>query len=295
MRIVSLLPSATEILFAIGAGEDVVGVTFECDYPPAARTRRIVSTTTLPDGLTPVEIDRVITRRLACGEDLYRLDEAALRDLDADLIVTQDLCSVCALDVDTVEDALDYLGCRADVLTLDPMSLDDVWDTLTIVGEATGRAGQAQQLRAALGARLADLSALLGDTAPRPTALLEWTEPPFAPGHWVPQMVTLAGGRPVLGAAGQRSVRVGWDEVATSRAEVVICAPCGYSLADAIPLAEAIVDAGRLPASVPVWAMDANSAVARPGPRLVDGTVAIAGILHPHLLTADPAVARRVA
>ncbi len=139
MRIVSLLPSATEILFAVGAGDDVVGVTFECDFPAEARSKRIVSTSTLPEGLGPAEIDAHVSERLAAGEDLYHLDEGALRDLDADLVVTQDLCAVCAVDVSVVDDALDYLGCKADVLTLDPQSLAEVLQTITEVGERVGK------------------------------------------------------------------------------------------------------------------------------------------------------------
>ncbi|HET9944551.1 MAG TPA: cobalamin-binding protein, partial [Actinomycetes bacterium] len=138
MRIVSLLPSATEILFALGAGEQVVGVTFECDFPSEARTRRIVSTSSLPEGLTPAEIDAAVARRMAAGEDLYRLDAGALAELDADLVVTQDLCAVCAVDVSVVDDALAYLGCRAEVLTLDPMTLDEVLASVETVGKATG-------------------------------------------------------------------------------------------------------------------------------------------------------------
>jgi iron complex transport system substrate-binding protein len=295
VRVVSLLPSATEILFAIGAGDDVVGVTFECDYPPQARTRRIVSTTTLPDGLSPAEIDRAVAQRLAAGEDLYRLDEGALRDLAADLVVTQDLCAVCAIDVDAVDDALDYLGCTAEVVTLDPTTLDDVWDTVTHLGQATGREKQAQALRGSIHARLDGLATSVRDAVPVPTAVLEWTDPPFAPGHWVPQMVALAGGHPVLGEAGARSVRISWDEVADSGAAVAVCAPCGYDLAGAASLAAAVVDAGRLPDGVPVWAIDANAAVARPGPRLVDGTLALAAILHPDRVAADPTLACRVA
>src|SRR4051794_32452608 len=154
MRIVSLIPSATEILFAIGAGDDVVGVTFECDHPPAARERRVVSTSAMPEGLGPKEIDDFVAAALRAGEDLYRLDSGALAELDADLVVTQDLCAVCAVNVGTVDDALSYLGCRAEVATIDPHSLDDVLGSITEVGRLTGNAGGAADLVACLRARL---------------------------------------------------------------------------------------------------------------------------------------------
>ena len=150
MRTVSLLPSTTEILFALGAGDQVVGVTFECDYPVEARTRRIVSTTAIPEGLPPGEIDAFVTRAMAAGEDLYHLDAGALAELDADLVVTQDLCAVCAVDVSKVDDALDYLGCRAQVLTIDPHTLDEVLDSITILGAATGTQERATALVQAL-------------------------------------------------------------------------------------------------------------------------------------------------
>src|SRR3954451_19184416 len=135
MRIVSLLPSTTEILFALGAGDDVVGVTFECDYPAQARTRRIVSTSSLPDGLEPAAIDALVAERMSAGEDLYHLDEGALSELDADVVVTQDLCAVCAVDVSVVDEALAHLGCRAEVVTIDPHSLDEVLASIEVLGK----------------------------------------------------------------------------------------------------------------------------------------------------------------
>ncbi len=155
MRVVSLVPSATEILFAVGAGEDVVGVTFECDHPAQARTRRIVSTSTLPEGLSPREIDDAVRAAVARGEDLYRLDAGALADLDADLVVTQDLCAVCALDVTTVDAALAHLGCTAEVLTVDPHTVEEVLASVLTVGAAVGRAAEAEELVARLRGRLA--------------------------------------------------------------------------------------------------------------------------------------------
>src|SRR6478672_10341369 len=175
MRIVSLIPSATEILFAVGAGDDVVGVTFECDHPPAARERRVVSTSAMPEGLGPKEVD--------------------------DFVVTQDLCAVCAVDVGTVDEALGFLGCRAEVATIDPHTLDDVLASITELGRITGRDGKATELVTELKARLATVAeAVAGLDRPR-VLVLEWTDPPFAPGHWIPEMLARAGGEPTLGVA----------------------------------------------------------------------------------------------
>ncbi|MGZ4483955.1 MAG: cobalamin-binding protein [Nocardioidaceae bacterium] len=293
MRIVSLLPSTTEILFDIGAGDDVVGVTFECDHPAEARNRTIVSTSALPEGLHPSEIDAFVSRAMQAGEDLYHLDAGALSGLDADLVVTQDLCAVCAVDVSVVDDALAHLGCTAEVLTIDPHTLDEVLASVDTLGKATGREQAAAALVASLRARL---DAVVRRTAgrPRPRALvLEWTDPPFAPGYWVPEMVDLAGGVSVLGTAGAKSFRTSWEDVRAAAPDVVVCAPCGYGLDASRDLARAVVSSGVLPGDVPVWAVDANASFARPGPRLVDGVEALAGILHPDVV--DPApIARRV-
>jgi iron complex transport system substrate-binding protein len=280
MRIVSLLPSTTEILFAVGAGDDVVGVTFECDTPSEARTRTIVSTSAMPEGLSPGEIDDFVGKAMAAGQDLYHLDAGALGGLDADLVVTQDLCAVCAVDVSVVDDALDYLGCTAEVLTIDPHTVDEVLDSVLTLGLRTGRARDAEQLVKSLRARI-DAVAVAVRTEPRPRVLvLEWTDPPFAPGHWVPEMVTLAGGESVLGAMGEKSYRVTWDDVHASKPDIIVCAPCGFGLEHSAALGRQVLD--RLP-EVPVWAVDANASFARPGPRLVDGIETLASILHPGL------------
>ena len=294
VRIVSLLPSATEMLFALGAGADVVGVTFECDHPAEARTRRIVSTSSLPDGLSPAEIDAAVSARTAAGEDLYHLDDGALADLDADLVVTQDLCAVCAVDVSVVDDALAYLGCRAEVLTLDPQDLDEVLGSIGTLGAATGRAAVAAGLVADLRRRLDAVRAAVAGRAAVPVMVLEWTDPPFTPGHWVPDMVQAAGGRPLLGSPGGKSVRTTWEAVAAAAPEVVVAAPCGFGIVDSERLAREVLRAGGLP-DVPLWAVDANASFARPGPRLVDGVETLAAILHPSAGVAlDPALAVRV-
>ena len=279
MRIVSLLPSTTEILFAIGAGDDVVGVTFECDHPEEARGRTIVSTSAMPEGLTPREIDDFVTAAMQRGDDLYHLDEGALAGLDAELVVTQDLCAVCAVDVSVVDDALAHLGCSAEVLTIDPHTLTEVLESIRVLGRATGREVEADALVQDTHRRLADVVRRVG-TRPRPrVVLLEWTDPPFAPGHWIPEMVDLAGGEPVLGTAGDKSVRVTWDDVHAARPDVVVVAPCGYDRVGAQALADELVASGVLPVGVPVHAVDANASWASPGTRLIDGIEELADVL----------------
>jgi iron complex transport system substrate-binding protein len=281
VRIVSLLPSTTEILFAIGAGDDVVGVTFECDYPSEARERRVVSTSAMPEGLTPAEIDAYVVDAVARGEDLYHLSEDALSGLDADLVVTQDLCAVCAVDVSVVDDALAHLGCTAEVLTIDPHTLEEVFTSIETLGKATGHEPEAAALIAGQRGRLGAVRDRVAGL-PRPRVmLLEWTDPPYAPGHWVPEMIEAAGGEPLLGTTGARSVRVTWEAVHAAAPDLVVAAPCGYDLAGARRLADELVAAGSLPAGVPVHAVAANAAWAGPGTRLVDGVAVLASLHHP--------------
>ncbi len=295
MRIVSLLPSATEIAFAVGAGDAVVGVTFECDFPPEARQRRIVSNTALPAGLTSAEIDAVVRARIAAGEDIYSLDEGALRDLDPDLVLTQDLCAVCAVDVTNVDAALDHLGCRAEVVTLDPQRLDEVLDSIVEVGKVTHRLDRAMELVEALRDRIDRVAAAVAGL-PRPrVAVLEWTDPPFSAGHWVPDMVAAASAHSVLGVAGARSERIAWEDVVGAEPDLVVVAPCGYRLEGATELAREMVAARRLKGDVAVWAVDADAAWVRPGPRLVDGIEAMAAIAHPDALPLADGAAIRIA
>ena len=291
----SLLPSATEIVFALGRGDELVGVTFECDFPPAARDRRIVSTSGLPEGLSPGQIDAVVSARIAAGEDLYRLDEGALSDLDPDVVLTQDLCAVCAVDVDRVDDALAHLGCAAQVVTLDPHDPG--------CGPRLHSRSRHRARRRGRGHRTRELAAgPPGQPRPRrlqrapPTVLvLEWTDPPFSAGHWVPDLVSAGGGRPVMGDPGADSQRLNWDAVATAVAEVVIVAPCGYHLGPAYEHAAELVADRRLPDDADVWAVDADSYFVRPGPRLVDGAELVGQILHPELCgSPDPTRALRV-
>ena len=294
-RIVSLLPSATEILFDLGLGDHVVGVTFECDFPDEARSKRIVSTSALPEGLTPAEIDVVVKERMAAGEDLYRLDAGAFSEIDPTLVVTQDLCAVCAVDVAEVDDALAHLGCSAEVLTLDPMSLDAVIDSVRLAGEATGRSVRAGEIVDGLRSRLTTLRSAVDGAPRRPTLVLEWTDPAFCAGHWVPDLVEAAGGTTVLGRPGEHSVGVDWSAVREAAAEVVLVAPCGFRLDGAADLAQQVLDAGHLPPDAEVWALDADAHIVRPGPRVVEGAEIIGRVLHPDRCgPPDPTHARRL-
>ncbi|WP_238010984.1 ABC transporter substrate-binding protein [Dactylosporangium sp. AC04546] len=279
MRLVSLLPSATEIVYALGLGDELVGVTFECDEPPAARhDKTVVVGGRDTRGMTPREIDEYVKSSLAAGGDLYTLHADALAGLAPDLILTQDLCRVCALPSGHVEDALGYLGCRADVLSLDPYTLDEVLGTIEQVGAAAGVPDRAAALVAALRDRLdAVAAAVAGRPRPR-VAVVEWVEPPFTAGHWVPDLVTAAGGEPVAARPGARSVQTTWDEFTAAAPDVVLVAPCGFHLDGAAEQARAVRE--RFPAAQ-VWAIDADGIVVRPGPRLVDGVETIAAILHP--------------
>ncbi|MGC9666083.1 ABC transporter substrate-binding protein [Planosporangium sp. 12N6] len=279
MRLVSLLPSATEIVYALGLGDDLVGVTFECDEPPTARVdKTVVVGGRDTRGMTPGEIDGYVRTQLATGADLYTLHADALATLAPDLILTQDLCRVCALPSGQISDALDHLGCRADVLSLDPHTLDEVLDTILAVGARTGVPGRAENLVATLRARLAaTAAAVAGRSRPR-VAVLEWVDPPFTAGHWIPDLVRAAGGEPVAARPGARSVETTWQEFTAAAPDVVLVAPCGFHLDGAAQQARTI--APTFPGT-PLWAIDADGLVARPGPRLVDGVEAIAAILHP--------------
>jgi iron complex transport system substrate-binding protein len=235
--------------------------------------------------MAPGEIDRYVRAQLAAGADLYTLHARALADLAPDLILTQDLCRVCALPSGQVEGALDYLGCQADVLSLDPQSLAEVLDSILTVARRAGVPDSAARLAGGLHARLARVAEeVAGRRRPR-VAVIEWVDPPFTAGHWVPDRLTAAGDQPVAARPGDRSVQTSWDAIATAAPVLVVAAPCGYHLADAIGQAQAVARA--LP-GLPVWAIDAGGIVVRPGPRLVDGVEAIASILHRDAVLAPP-------
>src|SRR5204863_909549 len=213
----------------------------------------------MPDGLAPSEIDAFVAAAMRRGDDLYHLDAGALSGLDAELVVTQDLCAVCAVDVSVVDDALAHLGCTAEVLTCDPHTIDEVLESIETLGRATGHESEAAALVAEQQARLQAVAARVAGR-PRPrVVLLEWTDPPFAPGHWIPEMITLAGGDCVLGTAGEKSFRTTWDAVRDARPDLIVVAPCGYDRKAAQELADDVVRRGLLPGDVPVHAVDANA------------------------------------
>jgi len=281
MRIASLVPSATEMLFALGLGGDVVAVTHECDYPPAARELPHLTATVLPEGLGAGEIDAAVKAVVGEGKALYSLDEERLAELAPDLIVTQAVCDVCAVSYEDVVAVAARLSSRPRVVQQDPSSLGEVLEDVTRLGEAAGVEGPAGQLRAELTQRLEAVRAAVAG-APRPRVVaLEWLDPPFVGGHWIPEMVAIAGGEDVAGRAGEKSPEVGWERLAALGPDLVVAMPCGWYLEDSRAQAEA--HWGRIAALGPerVFAVDAASTYSRPGPRLVDGTELLAHLFHP--------------
>lgn len=289
MRIVSLVPNGTEILFALGAGSQVVGVSHECDYPEEARRRPILTGSALRPGMSAAEVDAAVSAQVKSGASLYTLDEARIAELAPDLVVTQNLCPVCAVSTAQVDGAIRPLPRCPDLLSLDPRSLADVLGDIRRVGAATGRAAEAEELVSELERRLSAVRAAVRarvEGRPRPrVAALEWLDPPFAGGHWVPEMIEIAGGEDALNRPGEGSRRMEWDEVAAADPDVVVAMPCGYDAAGAQAQIDLVagrpewqglraVQAGR------VAAVDANGCFSRPGPRLVDGIERLAAIFH---------------
>lgn len=292
MRIVSLLPSATEIVYALGLEGLLVGVTFECNEPARARSEnRVVvggaDTTTMTVG----EIDTYVREQIAAGRDLYTLDEGALAELAPDLILSQDLCRVCALPTGQVDAALAHLGCSAEVVTLDPYSLAEVLASIRTVGKAADAVTAAEALVASLELRLAAVRDAVADRPRSRVAVVEWVDPLFTGGHWIPDQVEAAGGLPVGGHPRAASGATPWSALRDERPDVVFVAPCGFGLEGAAEQAQIV--RRELP-DAQVWAMDGDAVVVRPGPRLVDGVEAMASALHPGAVDPSPYV-RRVA
>lgn len=275
-RIVSFLPAGSEIVHALGAGADLVGRSHECDYPDYVRRLPIVSKPSLElDGLNQSEIDAAVSERMKSGESLYVVDELLLHELAPDVILTQDLCQVCAPSGNELTRALKSLPTNPTVIYLTPRTLAEIDDNIIAVGEVIGRAPEARALVARNRERLERVRASTRAATQRPrVAFLEWTDPLFCAGHWVPEMVEIAGGDDQLGRPGADSVRMSWDDVHRWSPEIVIVAPCGFHLADAVRMAR---DLPPIPGAriVPV---DANAYFARPGPRYIEGIELLARI-----------------
>ncbi|HST68717.1 MAG TPA: cobalamin-binding protein [Solirubrobacterales bacterium] len=281
MRIVSLVPSATEMVFALGLGGDVVGVTHECDYPLATAELPQLTATVLPEGLDAGAIDAAVKEVVGEGRALYSLDEERLRELAPDLIVTQAVCAVCAVSYEDVVAIAARLPSRPQVLQQDPSTLEEMLDDVTRLGQAAEIENRANEVRRDLEGRLAAVQEAVAG-APRPRVLaLEWLDPPFLGGHWVPEMIALAGGEDVAGQPGQKSPQVEWGDLTDLAPDVVVAMPCGWYLDDS--RAQALEHRERLDAlgADHVFAVDAASTFSRPGPRLVDGVELLGHLLHP--------------
>lgn len=290
MRIASLVPSATEMLFALGLGDSVVAVTHECDFPPEAASRTRLTRSVIAEGLPAAEIDSAVRELTAAGRALYELDEEALARLNVDLIVTQALCAVCAVSYDDVWAVAERLPSRPRVISLDPERLEEVLNDVGRLGEATGTEVEAEILRSALEWRLQRVQEAVAGAERPAVVALEWLDPPFVGGHWVPEMIELAGGRDPIGKPGLKSRTAGWEELAAAEPDVVVAMPCGWyveeSRGQALAHWERIeaLGAGR------VFAVDAASSFSRPGPRLVDGVELLAHLLHPDRVAAPAGV-----
>lgn len=285
MRIISLVPNGTEILFAVGAGDLVVGVSHECDFPPEARTRPILTGSALTPGMSAAEVDQAVSAQVGSGLSLYTLDEARIAELAPDLIVTQELCPVCAVSTEQVDGAVRPLPRCPDLVSLDPRTIADVFADIRRVGEVTGHTGEAEALLRGLEERLGAVRARVAGR-PRPrVAALEWLDPVFIGGHWVPEMIELAGGTDALARPGDHSRRLTWDDVQAADPDHLVVMPCGFDEAGSR-------DQIRLIADHPAWTalravregrvhpVDANGCFSRPGPRLVDGIERLAALFH---------------
>ena len=294
MRIVSLVPSATEMLFALGLGPDVVGVTHECDFPPAARELPKVTRDALPSGLSSAQIDAAVKERTLAGESIYELDVEQLHALQPDLIVTQSLCAVCAVSYDDVRAIAEELQPPPRVISLDPQTVGEVLGDARTLAQGTDAKDAAVDLVREASERIDRVRlAVRGARRPRVIAL-EWLDPPFAAGHWTPQLIDYAGGEDVLGLAGEHSEERTWEEVAAAQPDVVVVMPCGFDAELAYREAEMHRDQLASLGAGEVVAVDAASYFSRPGPRIIDGLELLAHILHPELFPQAPGQALTV-
>lgn len=291
MRIVSLVPHATELLFALGLGEQVVGVTHECDHPTEAGGLPHVTRDLLPAGLSAAEIDREVKERTQRGEAIYALDEKAVRALEPDLIVTQELCPVCAVSYDEVAGLAKKLPSCPKVVALDPKTFGETLGDAKTIAEVTGAREAAIEHVKRTRERVDAVRRTLRDAgrAPVPVAAIEWFDPVFVAGHWTPQLIDYAGGLDVLGLPGEHSAQVMWEDVSAAAPQVVVAMPCGLDAATAYREAELHLDSLQASGARRVVAVDGSAYFSRPGPRLVDGLELLAHVLHPDLFGEAPA------
>jgi iron complex transport system substrate-binding protein len=289
MRIVSLVPSATEMLFALGVGDEVTAVTHECDHPAPARDLPRVTRDVIGSGLAPAEIDRAVRALTEQGRAIYELDEDALDRLQPDLIVTQALCAVCAVSYDDVRAIAERLDSRPQVLSLDPHTLGEMLGDVRTLAQATDAKDAGVALVQDVASRIDRVRLAVRAAEPLRVAALEWLDPVFVAGHWTPQLIEYAGGVDVLGMPGEHSEQRSWDEVRAAEPEVVVVMPCGYDAERALAEAEAYADELTLLGARRVVAVDAAGLFSRPGPRLIEGLEVLAHILHPDRLPEAPA------
>jgi iron complex transport system substrate-binding protein len=295
MRIVSLVPSATEMLYALGLGPELVAVTHECDYPTDARALPKVTRDVLPAGLSAAEIDAAVKERTLAGDSIYQLDADALSELAPDLIVTQALCSVCAVSYDDVRAIADELDSQPMVVSLDPHTVGEVLGDARTLAQATDRKDAALELISEASARIDRIRVATRNVRRPRVVALEWLDPPFVAGHWTPQLIAYAGGEDLLGFPGESSEERTWAQLAAVSPDIVIVMPCGYDAEIAHREAEMHRDELAALGAGEVVAVDAAAYFSRPGPRIVDGLELLAHILHPELFPDAPAQALTVA
>jgi len=289
------LPSATEILYTLGLGDSVVGVTHECDFPPEARgTSKVVMSTIDPRELSSAEIDRIVSENAKEGKSTYIVEMERLKAARPDLIITQELCEVCAVSGNETANAIEALGYTPQVVSLYPKNLEEILESIVEVGVATGRENKAREVVAALRSRIDAVRAKLEGERDRPRVFaLEWLDPPFVAGHWVPEMVNIAGGDNGLARTGESSKRVSWEEVYEFAPQTILVMPCGYDIEDTLREIETVTADPhwqKLPAVKKghAYLVDANSYFSRPGPRIVDGLEILAHVLHPEIIENSP-------
>jgi iron complex transport system substrate-binding protein len=294
-RIVSLLPSATEIVCALGLESDLVGVTHECDYPPSVRRKPAVTASVIAGAHSSGEIDRHIRRLVHEGSSIYALDADGLHGLQPDLILTQELCEVCAVSYPIVERAVRRLDGATQIVSLEPETLEDVYETIRIVGRLTNRTERAAALIAELAERIASVRRRVAGRLARRTVCLEWVDPPYNCGHWTPELVAIAGGRELLGTPGRPAHPLDPTTLAGVDPEVVVVMACGFGLDRSVDEVQHADGQLRSKGAAELWVVDGNAFFSRPGPRLVDSVEIMAGILHPAAVRPPaPTAARRL-